>query len=183
MMASVVESSVNEPLHTQPLSHPDRGILRYLGGWGWWRFWWPLAVFGLDALTVATVRQDALLTESAFVVHMASLVAVVPIWVLGARPAIKHGHKKSWVRMWAAIASVAVSVGGVAVGAIARVVEASVVGNSRARIFISDLGETNHKALLGSTEMGYLYFGLPLLVTAILVFWFLVGLGRAGKQA
>ena len=163
---------------TQPLEHPDRGIVGELGGKAGWRFWWPLVLWLIDALTVATFRPGAA-TEPSAVLLIASFVAVVLIWALGARPAIVHGHNVMLVRMRATIASLAVSAGSMAIGAVARVIEATVVGNENARIFITTEGkDVDHTALIGFGEDTYLYYGLPILVVIILICWFVVGLGR-----
>lgn len=167
-----------QPITTQPLERPDRGIVRELGGAAGWRFWWPLALWLLDALTVATFRPDAT-TEPSAVLLITSLVAVVLIWAIGARKAILHGHNMMLVRMRAAVASLVVSAGSMIIGAAARVIEATVVGNANARIFITTEGkDVDHTALFGFGEQTYLYYGLPILVIIILICWFLVGLGR-----
>lgn len=166
------------PHESQSLEIADKGILHELGGrWGW-RYWWPLVFWLVDALSVATVRSDAT-TEPSGVLLITSYIAVVLIWVLGARPAIWHGHNRRLVRMWATVASLAVSVGAMAVGAVARVAEATMVGNENARIFITtDFKEVDHTVWFGFAEHTYLYYGLPILVVLILVCWFLVGLGH-----
>lgn len=159
------------PSESQMFEGPEMRIIRELGGrWGW-RFWWPLLFWLADALSVATFRPNAT-TEPSAVLLVTSYIAVVLIWVLGARPAIWHGHNRMLVRMWATVASLAVSVGAMAVGAAARVVEASVVGNENASIFITtDFKETDHTAWFGFGEATYLYYGLPILVVVVLVCW------------
>lgn len=158
----------------------DKGILRELGGrWGW-RYWWPLVIWLLDALSIATFRPEHA-TEPSAVLLLAPFVAVVLIWVLGARPAIWHGHNKTLVRMWATLASLMVSAGSMAIGTLARVIEAAVVGNDRAYIFITTMGkDVDHSALFGFAEDTYLFYGLPILVVIVLVCWFFVG-ARAGR--
>lgn len=173
----------DQPRESQPLEQMDRGILRELGGPGGWRFWWPLLIWLLDALTVATFRPGAT-TEPSAVLLVASFVAVVLIWALGARPAILHGHNKMLVRMRAAVASLAVSAGSIAVGAVARVLEASIRGNDNASIFITTFGKSvDHTAFYGFAESTYLFFGLPILVILILVCWYFVGRGQPENQA
>lgn len=121
----------NEPLETQSLNQPDRGILLELSGRGAWRFWWPFVLWGLDALSLVLFRPDVV-GEPSGVLFIASFVAVILIWAMGARNAITHGHNKMLVRMTAAVASLAVSAGAAIVTMIARVAEASAVGSKNA---------------------------------------------------
>ncbi len=168
---------------TQPLNQPDRGMLRELGGRAGWRFWWPLVLWGLDALTLFFFRPNTV-GEPPSVLLVSSLVAVVLIWAMGARKAIQHGHNKMLVRMRAAMASLAVSAGAAIVTMVARVVEAAVAGADNARVFItSPIAEEDPTVWLGAAEYGYLYTTLPVLVVLILIAWYLVGLGRADNQA
>lgn len=163
---------------TQPLERTDRGILRELGGKAGWRFWWPLVFWLLDALTVATFRPDRA-GEPSGVLLLTSTIAVLLIWLMGARSAILHGHNRMLVRMRATIASLIVSAGSMAIGAVARVVEAAVVGNENANVFVTSVGkDVDHTILFGFAEHTYLYYGLPILVILVLLCWFLVGLGR-----
>ena len=172
-----------QPDITQPLNQPDRGIMRELGGRGWWRFWWPLVLWLLDALTLILFRPDTI-GEPPSVLLLASLVAVVLIWAMGARKAIQHGHNTMLVRMRAAMASLAVSAGAAVLTMIARVVEATAVGSDNARVFItSPITEEDPSVWLGTAEYAYLYTTLPVLVVLILIAWYLVGLGRAKQQA
>ncbi len=166
---------------TQPLNRPDRGILRELGGAGGWRFWWPFVIWGLDALTLFLFRPEVA-GEPSGVLLVTSLIAVILIWAMGARKAIRHGHNKMLVRMRAAVASLAVSAGAAIVTMVARVVEATAVGADNARVFITS-EEEDPTIWLGAAEYSYLYYVLPVLVVIILIAWYLVGLGRARHQA
>ncbi len=173
----------DQPGSTQPLNRPDSGILRELGGPGGWRFWWPIAAWLLDALTLIAFRPDTV-GEPSGVLLVTSLIAVVLIWAIGARNAIQHGHNKMLVRMRAAIASLAVSAGAAILTMVARVAEATLVGSENARVFItSPLDEEDASIWLGAAEYSYLYYTLPVLVIVILVAWSLVGRGRAEDQA
>jgi len=82
------------------------------------------------------------------------------------------------------MASLAVSAGAAILTMIARVVEASVVGSENARVFItSPIEEQDPTVWLGTAEYAYLFYTLPILVVLILIAWYLVGLGRAERQA
>lgn len=176
--------TVNEqPENTQPLDQPDRGILRELGGPGYWRFWWPLVFWLLDALTLLLFRPDTV-GEPPSVLLLTSLIAVALIWILGARKAILHGHNKMLVRMQTAMASLGVSAGAAILTMIARVVEANVVGSENARIFItSPVAEEDPSIWFSTAEYAYLYTTLPVLVVLILIAWYVVGRGQARNQA
>lgn len=167
---------------TQPLSQPDRGILHELGGRAGWRFWWPLVFWLVDALTLVLFRPDVV-AEPSGVLLVTSLIAVILIWAMGARGAIKQGHNKMLVRMRAAMASLAVSAGAAILTMVARVAEATLVGSDNARIFITSTSETDNTVWLGVAEYAYLFYALPVLVVMILIAWYLVGLGRAKQQA
>lgn len=171
----------DQPGTTQPLNQPDNGILRELGGPGGWRFWWPLVFWLVDALTLFLFRPDTV-GEPSGVLLVTSLIAVILIWAMGARKAIQHGHNKMLVRMRAAMASLAVSAGAAILTMVARVSEAAVVGSENARIFITSSTEDPTK-WMGVAEYSYLYYTLPVLVIMILIAWYLVGLGRAQRQA
>lgn len=176
-------SANNEPPQTQPLDQPDHGILFELCGVGAWRFLWPLVLWGLDALSLVLLRPDVV-GEPSGVLFIASFVAVILIWAIGARKAIRHGHNKMLVRMVAAVSSLGVSAGAAVVTMVARVAEVSAVGPEKARIFLT-LGndEEDPSLWIGQAEQAYVYYALPALVVLILVCWYLVGLGRARQQA
>ncbi|MGO1385706.1 MAG: hypothetical protein ACTHWA_01110 [Arachnia sp.] len=167
----------------QPLDQPDRGILHELGGRAGWRFWWPLVFWGVDALTLFLFRPDTI-GEPPSVLLLTSLIAVVLIWAMGARGAIRNGHNKMLVRMHATLASLIISAGAAILTMVARVVEATVVGADQARVFItSPLDEEDPTIWLGTAEYSYLFYTLPVLVVLILIAWYLVGVGRARNQA
>lgn len=154
---------------------PDTGIVRELGGsWGW-RFWWPLALWALVAASIATFWPDGYTTAPVPLI-LGGPIAVILIWAMGARSAIRHGHNRNLVRMIATVASVLVSAGSIAVGAVARVAEASIRGNDNARVFITSFGKgEDHTQFLGGNELLYIDFGLPLLAVIVVLCWFLVG--------
>ena len=165
----------DQPQLSQPLEYPDRGIIRDLGGrWGW-RFWWPLALWTLTSVSIATFWPDGT-TTAPIPLLIGGVIAVILIWVLGARPAIQNGHNRTLVRMIATVIGILVSAGSIVVGAIARVLEATTRGNDNARIFISGFGKgEDHTQLIGVTESLYIDHGLQVLAVVTLLGWLLVG--------
>ncbi len=151
------------------------GIVREIGGRLGWRYWWHVAIWVLVALAIATVWPGGY-TSTPIPLILGGPVAVILIWAVGARSAIKRGNNKTLVRMVATVVSFLVSAGSIALGAVARVLEATIRGNENARIFITGDGKgQDHTQFIGLNESLYLDFGLPLLAVIVLVCWFVVG--------
>ncbi|RMB62249.1 hypothetical protein [Tessaracoccus antarcticus] len=173
----------DQPRAEMTLEGPDRGIIRELGGKWAWRFWWPLGLWALSAASIATFRPGAS-TEAPIPLLLGGLITAVLIWVMGAGSAIKHGHNRTLVRMIATVTTVVVSGVGIAVGAVARVLEATIVGNDNARIFITGSGKgEDHTQFIGLTENLYLDHGVQILAVIAVICWFLVGRAGVGGKA
>lgn len=155
-------------------------ILAALGGRFGWRFWWPLAVWLLDALTIVTFRGDRA-TEPAGALWIASMAAVGVLWFWGARFAVSLGHPRRTVHLVTAVASVVLCLGTQAIAALARIAEVAVVGNGNARIFVVTLYKDGDQSqFFGFGEMIYLLYGFPLVGVIILVACWALGRGWLG---
>lgn len=151
-------------------------ILAALGGRFGWRFWWPLAVWLLDALTIVTFRGDRA-TEPAGALWIASMAAVGILWFWGARFAVALGHSRRTVHTVTAVTSVLLCLAYQTIAALARLAEVAVVGNGNAWVFVATTSmEVDQSRFFGFAESLYLLYGLPLVGLVILVVCW--GLGR-----
>lgn len=114
-------------------------ILAALGGRHGWRWWMPLAVWGVVA-TVARLQANA--NTSAFppvtgaheTLTIATVVALLVIWISGSRLALSFGHRRGHVFALASITTMGMVVGSQLLSEVADRIEHSVVGSGAVRV-------------------------------------------------
>lgn len=149
---------------------PESALFPTLVGRGGWALWWPLVPWLVDALTVGAFRPDAV-TEPALVLGVASVTGFAVLWFWRATRAIRLGHPLRPVVLFTLVASFGAYVVQHVAGAAARVVEASVVGNDAARVFITTFGkDIDHTRWFGAAE-GVATFGLLVLLVLTVAGW------------
>lgn len=155
------------------------GILNAIGGrWGW-RWWWPVAVWLVDAITVATFRAGRS-GEPAGVIVLGGLLAVVPLWLWGARFAVALGHARSRVFLVMAAASLLLPMALQVVGALARIAEEHLAPGGAYVFNIAVPVPESNGNLLEGTEYLVAIYGLPVLGVLVLACCWWLGGGILG---
>lgn len=158
------------------------GILNAIGGrWGW-RWWWLAAVWLVDAITVATFRAGSS-GEPAGVLVLGGLLAVVPLWLWGARFAVALGHARSRVFLVTAAASLLLPLALQVVGALARIAEERIAPGEAYVFNIADPVPESNGNLLEGTEYMVAIYGLPVLGLLVLACCWWLGGGILGVLA
>lgn len=119
-------------------------ILAALGGRYGWRWWMPVVVWGVAA-TVSWLQANA--DPSMFPIQtgayesftIASLGAVLIIWISGSRLAISFGHRRGHVFAFASVTTVGTLVGTQLLAEIADRIEHSVVGRDAVRVMATSV--------------------------------------------
>lgn len=140
-----------------------------LGKWAW-TLWWPLAPWLFDVATVATFRPTAV-TEPTMVLGLSAIGAFALLWFWRAPRAIRKGHPRKQVLAITFVASFGVYIGMHLVQMSARILEATIVGNDQAWLFITTWGKpVDHTNPIGTAEYVGL-FGFLLLFILMLPAW------------
>lgn len=114
-------------------------ILAALGGRYGWRWWMPLAVWSGIA-TASRLQANAnlsvfpLLTGAYETLTIATLVALLIIWISGSRLAVSFGHRRGHVFALASITTLGMVVGAQLLAEIADRIEHAVVGRGAVRV-------------------------------------------------
>lgn len=112
-------------------------ILAALGGRYGWRWWTPVVVWGVVAivgrLQAGDVSRFPIQTEAYESLTVASLAALLIIWIAGSRMAVSLGHHRGHVFGLASIVTMGLVAGLQLLAEVAERIEHAVVGNNGIR--------------------------------------------------